>query len=210
MTPSPLNAEPLKVDRALLNRFHQEITSKVPHISQTSAGPRVANPTPLVDITDTLLECARTVYGIELTQRDSHILGKMDSEIFGGSVKVRPAIEIIEQAIATGKLKSGQTIFETTSGNFGLALGLLGKLGLNVVALVSRKLQEGVSEQLRKDNVKLVSLDIDICPAPGLKADLNLVMAKTVASNVRLQLGQLGLDLSPFDKSRLEVETLLA
>src|SRR5712692_10144031 len=211
MTPSPDFTTTITVDEALLKRFHDEIKSKSPHAAaQGSTGPRIINPTPLVDLTETLLEFGRSKYGMELPHGNSRIFGKFDSEIIGGSVKVRPAIEIIEHAIATGKLKRGQTIFEATSGNFGIALGLLGQFGLNVVALVSRILQDGVSDQLRKDNVKLVSLDIDICPAPGLKTDVNLVMAKSVASNVRQQLSALGMDLAAFDKSRQDVEALLA
>src|SRR5215467_15180399 len=177
MTPSSDSAGLVTIDQALLKRFHDEIRSKSPYIAQQSTGPRVVNPTPLVDLTDALIECARNKYGIELQRGNSRVYGKFDSEIFGGSVKVRPAVEIIEQAIGTGKLRRGQTIFEATSGNFGIALGLLGRLGLNVVALVSRKLQDGVLEQLETDGVKQVSLDIDICPAPGLKTDVNLVMA---------------------------------
>jgi cysteine synthase len=204
------DAELLTVDQALLNRFNNEIRSKVPHIVQGAVGPALVNPTPLIDITDVLLDCGRTLYGIELPRGNSRVLGKLDSQIFGGSVKVRPAIEIVEQAILTGQLRSGQTIFEATSGNFGIALGLLRRLGLNVVALVSRKLQDGVSDQLERDGVKLVSLDVDICPAPGLKTDLNLVMAKTIATNVREQMAQLGMDLSIFDNSRRDIEALLA
>ncbi len=193
-----------------MKRFRDEIKSKSPHAAQGSTGPRIINPTPLVDLTETLLECGRGKYGMELPHGNSRIFGKFDSEIIGGSVKVRPAIEIIEQAIATGELKHGQTIFEATSGNFGIALGLLGQLGLNVVALVSRKLQDGVLDQLEKDGVKQVSLDIDICPAPGLKTDVNLVVAKSVASNIRQQLSALGMDLATFDRSRQDVEALLA
>ena len=210
MTPSPDSTTTLMVDEALLKRFNDEIKSKSPHATQGSTGTRIINATPLVDLTETLLECGRSKYGMELPHGNSRIFGKFDSEIIGGSVKVRPAIEIIEQAIATGKLKRGQTIFEATSGNFGIALGLLRQLGLNVVALVSRKLQDGVLDQLEKDGVKEVSLDIDICPAPGLKTDVNLVMAKSVASNVRQQLDALGMDIATFDRSRQDVEALLA
>ncbi len=202
--------EPSLVDHTLLARFHTEIGKKVPHVAEGPTGPRIINPTPLVDITQALLECGRSKYGIELSGEGVQVLGKFDSQIFGGSVKVRPAVEIIGDAIASGKLKSRQTIFETTSGNFGLALGLLRKLGLDVVALVSRKLQDGVADKLRQEGVKLVNLDIDICPAPGLKTDLSLVMARSIANSVREQLSQIELDLSAFDNSRGEVESLLA
>ncbi len=198
-----------RFDKELLERFDSEIRAKVPHLHEREAGPVVANPTPLLDITDALIECAKVEYGLEISPKSTRVFGKFDSHIFGGSVKVRPAVQIIEDAIASGKLRSGQTIFETTSGNFGIALGLLGKLGLNVIVLVSRRLQSGVLDELKKDGVKLVNLDIDICPAPGVKVDPNVLIAKSVATNVREQLAQLGLDTSIFDDSRSEIEELL-
>ncbi len=170
----------------------------------------VENPTPLVDLTDALFECAKAEYGIRIDPKSVRVFGKLDSQIFGGSVKVRPAVEIIRDAIVTGKLRSGQKIFEATSGNFGLALGMLRNLGLEVTVLVSRKLQGGVLEELKNEGVRSVNLDVDICPAPGLKIDQNLVVAKAAAASVREQLAQLGLDAAVFDKNRGDVESLLA
>jgi cysteine synthase len=194
------------VDTDLLRRFERDILSKTPHVEANE----IANPTPLVDITDTLAECARIEYGLTIPKESAQIFAKFDSQIFGGSVKVRPAVEIIRDAIATGKLRTGQKVFEATSGNFGLALGMLRDLGLDVIALVSRKLQGGVLAELKNEGVKSVNLDVDICPAPGLKTDQNLIVAKAAATNLRGQLVQLGLDGGALDRSRVEVETLLA
>jgi cysteine synthase/rhodanese-related sulfurtransferase len=159
-------------------------------------------------MTNLLVECAWREFGFDLP-KETKVFGKFDSEIFGGSVKVRPAAYIIEDAIASGRLRNGQTIFEATSGNFGIALGMLRSLGLDVVALVSRRLQRGVLDQLSKSGVKLVNLDIDICPAPGLQMDTNLLVAKSVASNLRGQLVELGLNAFKFDESRNEIEKLV-
>src|SRR5713226_1335132 len=197
-------------DGALLKRFQSEIKSKVPHVVERDGGKAFVNPTPLEDLSTPLVECARVEYGLEITPKNIKVLGKFDSKIFGGSVKVRPAVEIIEDAIASGRLRNGQTVFEATSGNFGIALGMLEKIGINVIFLVSRKLQNGVLDELNKNSAKTVNLDIDICPAPGLALDQNLVIAKATASNVREQLADLGLDTTQFDKSRAEIEALLA
>src|SRR5437867_11164899 len=198
-----------QVDEALLRRFQSEIASKVPHLVEREGRQTFVNPTPLEDLTTALIECARVEYDLELP-RKSKVFGKFDSKIKGGSVKVRPAIEIIEDAIASGKLRTGQTVFEATSGNFGIALGMLERIGINVIFLVSRKLQSGVLDELNKNSAKTVNLDIDICPAPGLAMDQNLVIAKATASNVRGQLLDLGLEGARFDKSRAEIEALLA
>jgi len=76
--------------------------------------------------------------------------------------------------------------------------------------LVSRKLQEGVFEELQGKSVKAVNLDVDICPAPGMKVDLDALTVKAVSANIRNQLSQFGLDPTVLDGSRREVEELLA
>ena len=194
------------VDGGLLTRFDTEVLAKVPHVEDG----RVVRPTPLVEITDELIECGKTEYGLGIPKDGVRVFAKLDSKIEGGSVKVRPAVAIVRDAIATGRLVKGQTVFEATSGNFGLALAGIGRLGLDVVALVSRRLQQGVIDQLQREGVRLVNLDIDVCPAPGLSGDADLIVAKSVATSVRQQLGQLGFDAAPFDRVREEAEGLLA
>lgn len=193
------------VDNALLADFEREIWSKVPHV-----GGMIANATPLVDITGDLKGCAKTVFGIDLSDKPLKVFAKFDSDLLSGSIKVRPAVQIIHDAIATGKLRRGQTVFEATSGNFGIALGQVSRLGVDVIALVSRKLQEGVFEELRNGRTRIINLDMDICPAPGMKGNANLMMAKATASNVRAQLIELGFDPAAFDRSRQDVEAALA
>src|SRR6266852_1911779 len=137
-----------RIDEDLLGKFDEKILSRTPHVVGGENAGVVANPTPLVDLTAPLSECARVEYGIRIDPKMVRVFGKLDSQIFGGSVKVRPAVEIIRDAIITGKLRSGQKIFEATSGNFGLALGMLKDLGLEAIVLVSRKLQGGVLDEL--------------------------------------------------------------
>ncbi len=197
------------VDSFLLDRFNIEIWSKVPHLEENHGEMKVVNATPLIDITTGLKECAKKEYGLDLSAKDLQVLGKFDSKLPAGSIKLRPAVNIVRDAIATGKLKQGQTVFEATSGNFGIALGLISRLGLDVVALVSRRLQEGVFEELENERTRIIHLDMDICPAPGMKGNATLLAAKATASNVRSQLSGLGFDPSAFDKSLSQVEALL-
>ena len=195
------------VDTALLEKFEEEIWSKIPHLQ----GDKVENATPLVDLTDDLKECSKSLYKFDLSNENLKVYGKFDADLLSGSIKVRPAVQIMHDAIKTGKLKSGQTVIEATSGNFGIALGQLSKLGLTVVSLVSRKLQEGVFKELRNENIKIMDLDMDICPAPGMKdADADALKAKATAANVRSQLMELGFEPTPFDASIDEIEKLLA
>jgi cysteine synthase A len=198
------------IDSALLERFEREIWSKIPHLEEKSGEAKVVSPTPLIDITEDLKKCARIEYGLDLADKDLRVFGKFDSNLLAGSIKVRPAVRIIYDAISSGKLKGGQTIIEATSGNFGIALGQIARLGLDVVTLVSRKLQEGVFEELRNERIDIINLDMDICPAPGMKVNPNVLAAKATASNIRSQLTEIGFDPAIFDKSRSEVEELLA
>ncbi len=194
-------------DKPLLEKFEQEIWSKVPHLEDG----KVVNATPLIDLTDDLKECAKNLYKLDISDLDLKVYGKFDGELVSGSIKIRPAIHIIHDAIKTGKLKSNQTIIEATSGNFGIALGQMSKLGLTVVSLVSRKLQEGVFKELRNENIRIMDLDMDICPAPGMKdSDADALKAKATAGNIRSQLSELGFNPEIFDISIEEIESLLA
>ena len=195
-------------DGALLERFEREIWSKVPHLERGGDG-TVVGATPLVDITEHLRECARTAYKTDLPSPDLRVMGKLESELLTGSIKVRPAVHIIHDAIKSGSLRDGQAVIEATSGNFGIALGLLARLGLRVVALVSRRLQEGVFAELRNEGVNIIDLDMDVCPAPGMKGNKDEVAARAAAANIRAQMLNLGFPTGPFDDNMAGILELL-
>src|ERR1700746_1669714 len=44
----------------------------------------------------------------------------------GGSVKDRPALSMIQAGLASGALRGGKTIIDATSGNTGIAYGVIG------------------------------------------------------------------------------------
>jgi cysteine synthase B len=56
------------------------------------------------------------------------ILGKLEGQNPGGSVKDRIAKKMIEEAEADGTLTPGRTILEPSSGNTGIALAMIGQL----------------------------------------------------------------------------------
>ena len=194
------------IDNTLLEKFQKEIWNKIPHLE----GEKIVNATPLIDLTEDLRECAKSIYKLDLDDKDLKVYGKFDSTLPSGSIKVRAAAHIIHNAIASGNLKGNQTVIEATSGNFGIALGQLSKLGVNVVALVSRKLQEGVFKELRNGKIRIMDLDMDICPAPGMENKANELAAKATAGNVRSQLSELGFNPEIFDINIEEIEALLA
>ena len=210
---------PAAVDEDLLARFREQIYAAVPHPDESQGAAAggdgggvtpIAGPTPLVDLTDDLLECAEKVFNADLSDTGIRVFGKFDGGLPSGSVKVRPAVHIIHDAIRSGRLRGGQTVIEATSGNFGIALGRIAKLGLPVVALVSRRLQEGVLSDLRKEGIHVMDLDMDVCPAPGIKGSREEAAARAAADNVRSQLQSMGFDPAPFDGVAAEAVRLLA
>lgn len=64
---------------------------------------------------------------------DIRIWAKLEGFNPGGSVKDRPALHMLQAGIASGELRPGKTILDSTSGNTGIALALYGAaLGLPV------------------------------------------------------------------------------
>ena len=71
-----------------------------------------------------LLEITRLTAG--LIPAGVRIFAKLEGFNPGGSVKDRPARKMLEVGIAEGKLKPGKVILDSTSGNTGIALAMLG------------------------------------------------------------------------------------
>ena len=60
-----------------------------------------------------------------------------------GSIKDRPALYILENAILKGELQEGQAICETTSGNMGLSLAWISNyLGLETIICMPKFMSE--------------------------------------------------------------------
>ncbi len=65
---------------------------------------------------------------------DSSVYAKLESTNASGSIKDRPALNIVVEAVNSGALISGGTIVDATSGNTGIALAHIGRaLGYKVV-----------------------------------------------------------------------------
>lgn len=79
----------------------------------------------------------------------------------GGSIKDRPALFMIEEAERKGLLKPGGTIVESSSGNQGTALAMIGALkGYRVIIAVSEK----VSPE-KINAIKGYGAEVVICPS---------------------------------------------
>jgi cysteine synthase B len=75
------------------------------------------------------------------------VFAKLEGFNPGGSVKDRPAFNMIQDGLASGKLRPGKTILDSTSGNTGIALALCGAVLGYPVELV---MPENVSAERKK------------------------------------------------------------
>ncbi|MEP2782773.1 MAG: cysteine synthase A [Pseudoruegeria sp.] len=87
------------------------------------------------------------------------ILGKAEFMNPGQSVKDRPALKIIQDAVAQGLLKPGGTIVEGTAGNTGIGLALVGAaLGFKTVIVIPETQSEEKKDMLRLAGAELVQV----------------------------------------------------
>ncbi len=84
------------------------------------------------------------------------ILAKLEYQQMGGSVKARPAFNIIKQAILNGELGSGKQLLDATSGNTGIAYATFGAaLGIPITLC----LPENASQE-RKQILEALGVNI--------------------------------------------------
>jgi cysteine synthase B len=95
----------------LCRRLPSPLTMNAPTIDQT-----IGN-TPLVRL--------QRLPGAEQALRGNVILGKLEGNNPGGSVKDRPAFSMIRRAEERGEIRPGDRLIEATSGNTGIALAMI-------------------------------------------------------------------------------------
>jgi S-sulfo-L-cysteine synthase (O-acetyl-L-serine-dependent) len=77
----------------------------------------------------------------EIRSRNNVILGKLEGNNPAGSVKDRPALAMIKKAEERGRIKPGDTLIESTSGNTGIALAMAAAIrGYKMVLLMPEDL----------------------------------------------------------------------
>ncbi|WP_207934324.1 cysteine synthase family protein [Actinomadura sp. KC06] len=75
------------------------------------------------------------------TPDEARLVVKLENANPAGSLKDRPAWYIVEHAERTGRLRPGGTLIESSSGNFSIALAMIGaSRGYRVVAVVDPKI----------------------------------------------------------------------
>lgn len=90
----------------------------------------------------------------------------------GGSVKDRPALQMIRDAIADGRLREGKILIDSTSGNTGVAYSLFGAaLGIPVQLVIPSNVSQARKDIARAFGTELVLSD----PMEGSDGAIRLV-----------------------------------
>ncbi|WP_163071326.1 PLP-dependent cysteine synthase family protein [Priestia flexa] len=153
--------------------------------------------TPIVEITKFALP------------KDVRLFAKLEYFNPGGSIKDRLGKELIERALATGKVTDGGTIVEPTAGNTGIGLALAAiPYNLNVVVCIPEKFSiekqelmkalgakvvhtptsEGMKGAIQKAKELIETIPNAYCPQQFANADNPLTYYKTLGPEVYEQL----------------------
>ena len=124
----------------------------------------IADPGPPMEVVDSVIELIGHTPMVRLDRmgRDlpCHLLAKLEYFNPGGSVKDRPALEMLNAAEAEGLLGRGSTIVEPTSGNTGVALAMVAaQRGYHCIFTMPDKIAEEKRQLLRAYGAKVV-----VCP----------------------------------------------
>ena len=101
----------------------------------------------------------------------THLISKKGVRLFlklegnnpGGSVKDRPAFNMINEALKRGEIKKGGTLVEATSGNTGIALAFISKLlGLNMVLIMPENSTEERVKTMRAYGAEVILTSADV------------------------------------------------
>jgi cysteine synthase B len=84
-------------------------------------------PFPTIDETigATALVRLQRIPGPELAARNVVLLGKLEGDNPGGSVKDRPVLSMFRRAEERGEIRAGDRLIEATSGNTGIAMAMI-------------------------------------------------------------------------------------
>ena len=109
------------------------------------------------------------------------IYGKCEFLNPGGSVKDRPALQIIKDAIKKKQIETGGTIVEGTAGNTGIGLCLVGNsIGMNSVIVMPRTQSNEKKKMLKLCGAELKLVDALPYKNPGNYIRYSETLAKSI------------------------------
>jgi len=107
------------------------------------------------------------------------VLAKLEGDNPAGSVKDRPALNMIAKAEARGDIKPGDTLIEATSGNTGIALAMAAAIkGYNMVLIMPDNMSEERRASMRAFGAELITVSA---------ADGGMELARDLATDMQQQ-----------------------
>jgi len=107
--------------------------------------------TPLIEVTNIL------------QKEGLRLFLKLEGNNPGGSVKDRPAFNMINESLKRGDIKKGDTLVEATSGNTGIALAFIAQLlGLKMVLIMPENSTEERIKTMRAYGAEVILTSADI------------------------------------------------
>lgn len=110
---------------------------------------------------------------------------KLESCNPGGSIKEKNAVWLVREAEKSGALKQGGTIVESSSGNFGLALAMIGALrGYRVLIVVDAKATPAARKMLRAHGAELVEVTLEMIEKHGTRHKARIATATELSQTL--------------------------
>jgi cysteine synthase len=110
---------------------------------------------------------------------------KLESCNPGGSIKEKNAAYLVEQAAQCGQLQQGGTIVESSSGNFGIGLAIVGAAkGYRVIIVIDAKTPPIMRRMLLTYGAELVEVPLSAADAQGSMQVARMAKAQSVAEAI--------------------------
>jgi S-sulfo-L-cysteine synthase (O-acetyl-L-serine-dependent) len=135
---------------------------------------------PTIDATigNTPLVRLQRLPGADNQRRGNLILGKLEGNNPGGSVKDRPAYSMIQRAEERGEIKPGDRLIEATSGNTGIALAMIAAMKGYRMTLV---MPDDLSAE-RRASMTAYGAELILTPAKGDGKATGMEFARDLAT----------------------------